>query len=175
MLRLRPYKACDAWAVAKWIKTEHSLHQWCANRYDKFPLTPDDMNLYHDADKYCDQTWAMTAFDDEGIVGHLTMRFPLEDDKSEVRLGFVIIDDQKRRKGYGRQMITMSCKYAFEFLGAKKISLWVFENNIPARKCYASCGFKEVDDNESKTYSCMGEKWKILKMEMTEHDLKKNT
>lgn len=90
MLRLRPYKACDAQTITAWLKNEYAFRQWSADRYDKYPITADDMNLYYDRDRNNDKIWGMTAFDESGVVGHFTMRFPQEDNLKEIRLGFII-------------------------------------------------------------------------------------
>ena len=129
MLRIRPYKACDAGTITKWLENEYAFRQWSADRYDKYPITAEDMNLYYDKDRDNGDIWGMTAFDDEGITGHFTMRFPRQGDFSEIRLGFVIIDNQKRGKGYGREMLALAIQYAFGCIKAAKISLGVFENN----------------------------------------------
>lgn len=165
MLKLRPYKACDALIITKWFKSEFAFRQWCADRYDKYPITPDDMNEYFDRDKNNDNIWGMTAFNDKRIVGHFTMRYP-NNNKNEIRLGFVIIDDSQRRKGYGKEMISLAIKYAFEFLKVNKISLGVFENNIAAINCYESCGFKKVILDKRECYECMGEIWNCIEMEL---------
>lgn len=49
-------------------------------------------------DKDNEKIWGMTAFDETGILGHFTMRFPEESSLKEIRLGFVIVDDKKRGK-----------------------------------------------------------------------------
>ena len=51
MIRLRPYKAYDAQTIIKWFKDEYSFRQWCADRYEKYPIAFDDTNLYYDRDK----------------------------------------------------------------------------------------------------------------------------
>ena len=107
----------------------------------------------------------LTAFDENGIWGHLTMRYP-KDTYGEIRLGFVIVDDSKRRKGLGKEMLSLAIKYAFEILMADKISLGVFENNVPAIKCYNSCGFREVETETAEHYKCMGETWNCIEMEL---------
>ena len=53
------------------------------------------------------------------IVGYITLRTPA-DDSSEQRLGFVIVDDSKRGQGFGKTLVSMAVKYAFETLGATK-------------------------------------------------------
>ena len=165
MLRLRPYKACDAQIITKWLKNEYAFRQWSADRYEKYPITPDDMNLYYDRDKNNEKIWGMTAFDDTGIIGHFTMRFPEGDNFEEIRLGFVIVDDKVRGKGYGREMLSLAIRYAFDFVKVKKISLGVFENNTAAIKCYESCGFQRVKLENTECYHCMGEIWDFIEME----------
>ena len=77
------------------------MRQWCADRYERYPVTPDDMNSYHQ--QYIDghDSIALTMVDGEEIVGYITLRIPA-DDLSEQRLGFVIVDDSKRGKGLGK-------------------------------------------------------------------------
>lgn len=166
MLRLRPYKACDAQTITKWLKDEYAFRQWSADRYEKYPLLPEDMNLYYDRDKDNEKIWGMTAFDETCIIGHFTMRFPDESSLKEIRLGFVIVDDEKRGKGYGKEMLSLAIQYAFDFIKVSKISLGVFENNTAAFQCYRSCGFKTVERKTKESYHCMGEIWNCIEMEL---------
>lgn len=168
MLRLRPYKACDADTIVSWIKDEVSFRKWSSDRYESFPITEADMNKkYMDCNGDCTDTdnfYPMTAFDESGIVGHLIMRFT-DDKKTILRFGFIIVDDSKRGMGYGKEMLQLSLKYAFEILKVKKVTLGVFENNPSAYFCYKSAGFKDVQTDEPEYYSVMGEKWKCLELE----------
>ena len=75
MLRLRPYKACDAQTIVSWIKDETAFRKWCADRFERYPITADDMNVQYDALAYEDRFFEMTAYDETGVVGHLIMRF----------------------------------------------------------------------------------------------------
>ena len=167
MLRLRPYKACDAKIITKWLKSEYAFRQWSADRYEKYPITAKDMNLYYDRDKDNEKIWGMTAFDDDEIIGHFTMRFPNQHNLEEIRLGFVIVDDTKRGRGYGKEMLSLAIQYAFDFIKVRKISLGVFENNTVAIGCYKSCGFRIVKLQDVESYQCMGEVWNCIEMELT--------
>ncbi len=111
----------------------------------------------------------MTAFDDSGIVGHLIMRYT-NGNKRELRLGFVIVDDEKRGHGYGKEMIKLALKYAFEIMNAEKVTIGAFENNLPAYHCYKAAGFLDVEMEEDIICELFGEKWKILEMELTKKD-----
>lgn len=165
MLGIRPYKACDARTITKWLKDEYTFRQWSADRYQNYPITADEMNKYYDNDKYRDDIWAMTAFDASGIVGHFTMRFT-NCKRDEIRMGFVIVDDNKRGKGYGKNMISLAVRYAFDFIGVQKVSLGVFENNSSAIKCYKACGFIAVEKDNPESYICMNENWNCIEMQI---------
>ncbi len=168
MLGLRPYKSCDAKTIVTWCKDEVLFRKWTSDRYDTFPITEDDMNKkYIDCNGDCpepDNFYPMTAFDESGIVGHLIMRFT-DEEKKTLRFGFVIVDDSKRGKGYGKEMIRLSLKYAFDILKADKVTIGVFENNPSAYNCYKAAGFKDVPLDEPEYYSVFGEKWKCLELE----------
>ncbi len=98
-------------------------------------------------------------------VGHLIMRYTNKA-KTIIRLGFVIVDDSKRGLGYGKRMIQMAMRYAFDMLRAEKITLGVFENNPSAYNCYKSIGFRENPNNEDVVYEILGEKWKCIELEV---------
>lgn len=70
MLRLRPYKKCDAKVIVGWIKDEVSFRKWCADRYEKYPICDTDMNDHYEEAAFSDSFFPMTAFDETGIVGH---------------------------------------------------------------------------------------------------------
>ncbi|MEG0295502.1 MAG: GNAT family protein [Clostridium sp.] len=165
MLRLRPYKKCDAKYIVNWIKDEVAFRKWCADRYDKYPIYPEDINQYYDNVADLDNFYQMTAFDDSGIIGHLIMRF-IDEDKKILRFGFVIVDYTKCGKGYGKEMLKLALKYSFEILKVDKVTLGVFENNEPAYYCYKSIGFKEIFVGEEKYLHVLDEDWKCIELEI---------
>lgn len=164
-LTLRTYQLSDATVIASWLKSEYLMRQWCADRYERYPVTPEDMNAYHE--RYIDgqRSRALTMTDGDDIVGYITLRIPA-DDSTEQRLGFVIVDDSKRGCGLGKALVSMAVKYAFETLEATKVSLGVFENNPSAVHCYESAGFRRVSLPETESYECLGETWNCIEMEL---------
>lgn len=139
------------------------MRQWCADRYKRYPVTPDDMNSYHR--QYIDghDSIALTMVDGEEIVGYITLRIPA-DDPMEQRIGFVIVDDSKRGRGFGKALVSIAVDYAFKQLGAKKVSLGVFENNTSAIRCYKSAGFHHASRPDTESYECLGETWNCIEM-----------
>lgn len=110
-----------------------------------------------------DNFYPWIAFDDEnGVVGHFIMRY-IHSDNKILRLGWVIVDDALRGKGYGKQMLNTGLKYAFDILGVDKVTIGVFENNDSARKCYEAVGFVESE-------IVAGKPWNIIEMEIKKTD-----
>lgn len=165
MLRLRPYKACDAQTIVSWIGDETMFRKWCADRFESYPITAEDLNRHYDRMADSDSFYEMTAFDETGVAGHMIMRFT-DEQKAILRFGFVIVDDRKRGYGYGREMLQLAIRYAFDILKADKITLGVFENNEPAYRCYRAVGFKVKDTAEEEFYHIGNEAWKCLELEM---------
>ena len=166
MLRLRPYKACDAATIVSWIGDETAFRKWSADRFSAYPITAADLNRHYEAMADSDSFYEFTAFDGTGIVGHLIMRFT-DEKKTVLRFGFVIVDAGKRRKGYGREMLELAIRYAFDILRVEKITLGVFENNEPAYRCYRAAGFQDVPGDERACYMIENEAWSCREMELT--------
>lgn len=163
-LTLRPYQPSDAAVIASWLKSEYLMRQWCADRYERYPVTPEDMNAYYERNIDGQQSRALTMTDGDDIVGYITLRAPASN-PTEQRLGFVIVDDSKRGHGLGKALVSMAVKYAFETLEATKVSLGVFENNPSAIHCYEATGFHRVTLSETESYDCLGETWNCIEME----------
>ena len=122
--------------------------------------------------------YPLTAVVEEEIIGHILLRFPSED-KSVIRFGFVIVDDSKRGKGYGKQMLQLAILKAKQDFGARNITLGVFDNNPSAIHCYESVGFVVTGTDTyaidgsvgfvvtgTDTYAIDGEEWTGKEMEL---------
>lgn len=163
MLKLRTFRDSDADVIATWVKDERALRTWSANRYDSYPISAGDICVQYAGHENSDILFPMTLEDEGKVVGHMLLRFPGEDRRT-IRFGFVIVDDNRRREGYGRKMLRMAIRYAADSFGANRITLGVFDWNTPARKCYKAVGFQEVPMEQDVYYAIMGEQWKCLEM-----------
>ena len=167
MLRLRPYKSCDAKIIEKWIRDKEVFTKWGGEHFGEFPINADVIdNMYHLKNGNCvepDNFYPWVAFDDEnGVVGHFIMRY-LNGDNKVLRFGWVIVDDSIRGKGYGTKMLRAGLKYAFEILGVDKVTIGVFENNDIAHNCYIKSGFTDKEIVKA-------EPWNIIEMEIGKQD-----
>lgn len=169
VMKLRPYKPQDAKTIISWIKDERALRLWSSDRYGAYPITAEDMNYkYMECNGDCeepDNFYPLTAVSEEGIVGHLILRYT-DPAQKIIRIGFVIVDDTKRGKGYGKRMIQMAIRYAFEMIKAEKVTLGVFENNPSAYYCYKAAGFEEIETGSKFVYEFAGEQWPCIEMEV---------
>ena len=163
MLRLRPFKKCDAEAIVSWIGDERAFRKWSSDRFPAYPLTAQQLNDYYDAFAELDNYYEMTAFDDTGVAGHMIMRF-VDEEKKILRFGFVIVDSRKRGAGLGKEMLTLAIRYGFEILKAEKITMGVFDNNESAYRCYLSVGFR--DTGKRIPHSFFGEDWTDIELEL---------
>ena len=158
-MTLRPFTIDDAPIILSWIKDRTAFRKWSADRYPAFPPKPEEMVAQYAADNI----FPFTAIDDEGkIVGHIMLRNP-DSSKTVIRFGFVIVDDNLRGKGYGKQMLQLAIQKAMNEYGAKKISLGVFDNNPSAFHCYESVGFMVIGTD---SYFIDGEEWTEKEMEI---------
>ena len=169
MLRLRPYKSCDAEIINSWVQEEDVFMKWGGERFGKFPIsarTIDEKYLLNNGD--CaepDNFYPWIALNEENkAVGHFIMRY-LNGDNKLLRFGWVLVDDSVRGKGYGTGMLRLGLKYAFEIMGADKVTIGVFENNEPAHRCYLKVGFKDREVVQA-------DPWNVIEMEILRSDYK---
>lgn len=151
MMRIRPYKATDANTILSWCQDEKAFYQWTAGVLGNYPITQDEFS-------FVETLMPFTAFDESETIGFFTLRNPNES-LDELRFGFVIVKPDKRGKGYGKAMLQLGLKFAFEIYGAKRASLGVFENNLTAYACYKAVGFNDVVLDTPETYPILGEEW----------------
>jgi RimJ/RimL family protein N-acetyltransferase len=97
------------------------------------------------------------------------MRYIRSDNKI-LRFGWVIVDSDKRGRGYGKRILKLSLKYAFEIFMAEKVTIGVYEDNLPAYHCYKSVGFHETAAPESEYDEINGQKKRIVEFEITQNE-----
>lgn len=164
MLRLRPYKSCDADLIAEWIKDKKIFQNWGGERFGNYPVTSNVIDgKYSRNNGDCvepDNFYPWTVIDDDNrVVGHFIMRY-IGGDNRKLRFGWVIVDDTLRGKGYGKEMLLLGLKYAFDIFKVERVTIGVFENNKSAYWCYRKVGFIETE-------IVQGEPWNIVEMEIT--------
>ena len=61
------------------------------------------------------------------------------------------------------EMLRAGLKFAFEMLGADRVTIGVFENNDPAHRCYRKVGFADREVVQK-------DPWNVIEMEIRKTD-----
>lgn len=156
-LEIRPFEPEDAALVVGWIASLRAMRLWSADHFNRFPLSPDDLNA-----KYADGSKIPLSFTIGGkVVGHLMLRFQ-GCERTIVRLGFVVLAPELRGHGFGKKMLALVEEYVKRTYGAQTLSLGVFTENVSALRCYLAAGFSVVAND---AYTIDGEPWQGVEME----------
>lgn len=167
MLKLREFRSSDANTIAKWIKDEYTFDLWSAGKYKSFPVSGNDILEYLKKHTDCR---SFTAYDEQSedgkndISGYFTAS--TLQDESSILLGSIIVDPQKRGKGYGKQMLLLATNLLFKSENINRIVIKVFLQNKPAIKCYTSCSFNVVANSAADEFYHISEKWELIEMEL---------
>ncbi|WP_294480928.1 GNAT family protein [uncultured Ruminococcus sp.] len=170
-MRIRPYEPDrDFTKISHWINDERTHALWCAGRFP-YPLSADSFHgVLSDMERNSGDK-PFTAVDENGrAVGFFCCWIDREN--SNAMLKFVVVDSSARGRGYGREMINLAARYAFDVETVDTVTLNVFSVNGPARKCYSSAGFKEISVTDN-AFSFGGESWGRCFMRM-ENKLKED-
>ena len=154
MIRIRPYRKSDEAEILSWKLDEDTFYKWSFGWLGEYPLTQEKFRKTADYSRF-------TALDGPDVVGFFTVRNP-EQKLDELRFGFVIVDPARRGQGIGKTMLQMGLSYAFSVYQAKRVSLGVYEQNIPAVSCYRGIGFLPTGRTES--YTILGEELEVIEM-----------
>jgi RimJ/RimL family protein N-acetyltransferase len=77
-----------------------------------------------------------------------------------------LFHQQHRTQGLGEHALKAAVEYAFKQAKLKRLELVVQEENFPARRCYAKCGFEQVervDGDRSQVVMCLTrDQWRQL-------------
>jgi len=156
-MRIRPYiHNKDYEYIASWIDCEKTHALWCANLLP-YPVTPEAFQNFLEK---CSTDWndsAYVATTNAGqVIGFFCYSLNLENNTGFMK--FIIIDEARRGKGYGKEMLNLALQYAFQITGAAAVQLNVFNENISAKRCYEKVGFIE-ECVEENVFAYGDERW----------------
>lgn len=75
---------------------------------------------------------------------------PMKGDANHVWIGHVVVSPSLRGSGLGQTFTRALLTYAFETIGAHRVTLVVFPENRNALRCYESVGFKIVQEERHR-------------------------
>ena len=141
-MRIRPYiEDKDFEYLVKWIDDEKIHALWCANLMS-YPITKENLHsfLEKNAMEWTDSAYVATE-DNGKVTGFFCYSVNVDDNSGFLKL--IVVDREKRGAGYGKKMLQLALKYAFEITGVESVRINVFDRNAAAKHCYEKIGFVE--------------------------------
>jgi RimJ/RimL family protein N-acetyltransferase len=144
MLQLHKFESKeDMLRLISWVDSERLNIIWASDSFT-FPLDEKQLNTYlGDADKNNILIFKTVSIKDNipSVVGHAE----LDIFGTDIKISRLLIDKNKRGKGYGEQMVKLLIKYIQENINHKSIFLTVFTFNKLAITLYEKLGFETIE------------------------------
>lgn len=141
-LTLEPFTAADISRLLTWVTTEEFLMQWAGTTFT-FPLTEDQLHrhLGH-AGGSRPMLLVFRVRSGTQIIGHAELGAIDWRNLSAVAMRILVGDSSARGQGRGELIVHELLRIAFDDLHLHRVSLNVFESNVPALRCYEKSGFR---------------------------------
>ncbi|WP_108651051.1 GNAT family N-acetyltransferase [Dongshaea marina] len=157
-MQLQPVQHSEYRELISWITDAEQNYLWSGPLYS-WPITVSQIESQNQKAEV-HSFWFTQS---EEKIGFIELN---QISKNECRLCRVIINPLAGRgKGYGKQMIQLAISHACNELGARLISLDVFEHNLLAKRCYEAVGF-ELTRRQTGIRKFAGKDWPLLRMEL---------
>lgn len=161
-MRLRSYiEETDFPYIQRWLQDEKIHFLWCAGML-QYPLQLDSFRelLRKNAAQWEDCPYIVT--DDAGKpMGFFCMNINYPENYGFLK--FIVLDNERRGHGVGRDMICLICRFAFEMTGVSSVKVNVFDVNKAAVGCYRKAGFSE-ENMEVNALAFHNETWNRIHM-----------
>ncbi|MCM3653478.1 GNAT family N-acetyltransferase [Metabacillus litoralis] len=171
MVELKYFERSDFKQLIDWVDSPEFLLQWGGPGFD-YPLNDTQLENYiENANNENADTLVYKVIDKETgeVIGHISLG-KIDRKNQSARMGKVLVGNNTARgKGIGQQMIKEVLKIAFDGLKLHRVSLGVFDFNVPAIACYEKAGFiKEGLHRDSRKNG--NEYWSLWQMSILENE-----
>ncbi len=155
-MELVTFNAAHYAQLIEWIASDELNYLWGGPTYT-FPLTEQQI------EQHCmqNQVHPYLFMANDQKAGFIEL-YGVE--PGHYRLCRVLIADTFRGQGLAKRMLALAIDTAKHELGAKRLSLAVFEHNWVARKSYQALGF-DIVSREIGSRTFHGQVWHLLRME----------
>ena len=149
--------------IKDWITDERTHSMWCGRNFS-FPLEKNDFleGYARFVDRFGDVP--MLAVSDTGEAQGF-FSWCLESETGECLLKIVVVKPDCRGRGVAREMLRQAVDYCFAQTDARAVHLKVFLENVRAKKCYESVGFRERS-TKVNSFAYGDEHWSLCDMVM---------
>lgn len=136
-LRLRPITEADTDNIVRW----RNLESVKRNLYTREPVTRESHLQWLHSQVNTGRCIQYILECPEGDIGTAFIK-NIDNFHKKGEYGIFIGEESARGKGYGRRATELLLQKAFEELGLNRVSLHVFEENLPGIRAYEHAGFK---------------------------------
>lgn len=149
-MRLEKFTRDDFDSLISWITDEKFLVQWCGKTF-RYPLTRSQLEEYIKPSEQENPTRQIyKAVNENGEhIGNVSLE-RIDSENKTASIACVIVKESAQGKGAGEFMINEVINLAKEKFGITKLSLNVFDFNLPAIRCYKKCGFEITEQAKVK-------------------------
>ena len=173
MIRLEQFGRNDFKQLIEWISDEEILTNWSGALFS-FPLTEqslewyiDDTNIAGSSDAF---VYKVVDTGSSQTVGHISLGGISWKNRS-ARISRVLVGNNERNKCYCQGMVKAALRIGFEELQLHRISLGLYDDNIPALKCYEKSGLK-IEGVSRDVLWYKQKWWSMIEMGMLEDEWK---
>jgi RimJ/RimL family protein N-acetyltransferase len=159
LLQLRPFEACYAPLVARWLSDPQE--RFWVSPSSSAPVTAAQVITWTQRDG---AALMLFAGDDVLPCGYAELN-RLRGNAQDLWIGHLIVDPTQRGRGCGSTFVRLLASRAFGSLGATRVALVVFPQNRSALRCYQRCGFCIVGD-EYHTFATRPQAYRMLRLEL---------
>lgn len=156
---LRPFEISDVEYLSAWIKTEAELVQW-SGAFFCFPLQKDQLITYQASSNQkppIRKIYKAVPDSDERIsAGHIELN-DLDFRNRSASISRVLVNPELRNQGVCQQMVNQILAIAFNQFMLHRISLRVYDFNLPAIHSYEKAGFRR--EGFFRHYSLVNNQW----------------
>jgi len=156
-LRLSPFHPEHAAVIAQWVATNKEL-RWLAPSTPP-PLTGEKVAGWPRPDGHA---LVLSRHGEGEILGYGELN-RMHGETGHLWLGHVVIRPDQRGQGTGEEFVRRLLKLAFGRLGANRVSLIVFPDNVAAVRCYVRAGFT-ITGEEQHRFGSFRRKHKLLRL-----------
>ncbi|MEK4439260.1 GNAT family N-acetyltransferase [Paenibacillus sp. FSL K6-2862] len=164
MIKLERFGHIDFKQLIDWIDSPKFMLQW-GGRTFSYPLTEQQLENYIINDTLI---YRVVLEENEEVIGHINLT--IDRINNSGRLGKVLVGERNLKgQGIGQLMVQKILYIAFEQLKLHRVSLGVFDFNLPAISCYEKAGFvKEGLLREARKVD--NEFWNLWEMSILEKE-----
>ncbi|MBW5448717.1 GNAT family N-acetyltransferase [Cohnella sp. CFH 77786] len=164
VIKLERFERTDFKQLIDWIDSPKFMLQW-GGRTFSYPLTEQQLENYIRSDSLI---YRVVLEENDEVIGHINLT--IDRINNSGRIGKVLVGERTLKgHGIGQLMVQNVLHIAFDQLKLHRVSLGVFDFNLPAIACYEKAGFvKEGLLREARKVD--DEFWNLWEMSILEKE-----